>query len=162
MKKYRFLRICCVLIVTFGWLCSCDPNDETISSTTDTNTSKVTKPTFDKFLSTTDTDGFSIRVRFKTGGDKESNIHATVYWKAYSKKLSSKPSKSELTKVESMRQYESATYHNTGLKKGMTESIVFDKSHAGYNGGIYIYYYVECKNSVGSDESPISYEIVKR
>ena len=70
MKKYRFLRICCVLIVTFGWLCSCDPNDETISSTTDTNTSKVTKPTFDKFLSTTDTDGFSIRVRFKTGGDK--------------------------------------------------------------------------------------------
>ena len=85
-----------------------------------------------------------------------------VYWKAYSKKLSSKPSKSELTKVESMRQYGSATYHNTGLKKGMTESIVFDKSHAGYNGGIYIYYYVECKNSVGSDESPISYEIVKR
>ena len=66
MKKYRFLRICCVLIVTFGWLCSCDPDDETISSTTDTNTSKVTKPTFDKFLSTTDTDGFSIRVRFKT------------------------------------------------------------------------------------------------
>ena len=56
MKKYRFLRICCVLIVTFGWLCSCDPDDETISSTTDTNTSKVTKPTFDKFLSTTDTD----------------------------------------------------------------------------------------------------------
>mgnify|MGYP007130798091 CR=1 FL=1 len=78
MKKYRFLRICCVLIVTFGWLCSCDPNDETISSTTDTNTSKVTKPTFDKFLSTTDTDGFSIRVRFKTGGDKESNICATL------------------------------------------------------------------------------------
>ena len=133
MKKYRFLRICCVLIVTFGWLCSCDPDNETISSTTD-----------------------------KTGGDKESNIHATVYWKAYSKKLSSKPSKSELTKVESMRQYGSATYHNTGLKKGMTESIVFDKSHAGYNGGTYIYYYVECKNSVGSDESPISYEIVKR
>ena len=25
-----------------------------------------------------------------------------------------------------------------------------------------VYYYVECKNSVGSDESPISYEIVKR
>ena len=62
MKKYRFLRICCVLIVTFGWLCSCDPDNETISSTTDTNTSKVTKPTFDKFLSTTDTDGFSIRL----------------------------------------------------------------------------------------------------
>ena len=165
MKKYLFLAVCCIVIVTSCWLCSCDPDDETISSTMDitgTNKSKVTNPTFDKYLSTTDTDGFSIRVRFKTGGDRENNIHATVYWKSYSKKPSSKPLKSELTKVESMRQYGSATYHNTGSKKGMTESIVFDKSHAGYNGGTYIYYYVECKNSVGSDESPISYEIVKR
>lgn len=164
-RGYYFLTVCCILIITSYWLCSCNPDDETVLSNTDitgTNTSKVTKPTFDKFLSTTDTDGFSIRVRFKTGGDKESNIHATVYWKAYSKKPSSKPSKSELTKVESMRQYGAATYHNTGSKKGMTESIVFDKSHAGYNGGTYIYYYVECKNSVGSDESSISYEIVKR
>lgn len=164
-RGYYFLTVCCILIITSYWLCSCNPDDETVLSNTDitgTNTSKVTKPTFDKFLSTTDTDGFSIRVRFKTGGDTESNIHATVYWKAYSKKPSSKPSKSELTKVESMRQYGAATYHNTGSKKGMTESIVFDKSHAGYNGGTYIYYYVECKNSVGSDESSISYEIVKR
>ena len=44
----------------------------------------------------------------------------------------------------------------------MTESIVFDKSHAGYNGSTYIYYYVECKNSVGSASSSISYTIVKR
>lgn len=107
-------------------------------------------------------DGFSIRVRFKTGGDNESNLSATVYWKSYSKKPSSTPAKKELTKVESMRQYGSAVYHNTGSKKGMTESIVFDKSHAGYNGGTYIYYYVECKNSVGSASSSISYTIVKR
>ena len=131
---------------------------EDFSSNTEINTSKVKvkKPTFDKYLSTTDKDGFSIRVRFKTGGDKESNICATVYWKAYSKKPSTKPTKKDLTKIESMRQYGSATYHNTGSKKGMTESIVFDKSHAGYSGGTYIYYYVECTNSVGSDKSSIS------
>lgn len=70
--------------------------------------------------------------------------------------------KKELTKVESMRQYGPAVYHNIGSKKGMTESIVFDKSHAGYNGGTYIYYYVECENSVGSASSSISYKIVKR
>lgn len=58
--------------------------------------------------------------------------------------------------------YGSAVYHNTGSKKGMTESLVFANSHAGYNGGTYIYYYVECKNSVGSASSSISYTIVKR
>ncbi len=162
MKNIYFMVICCVFAITLCLLCGCDVDDEITSSTNDFNTQKITAPSFDKFLSTTDTDGFSLRVRFKTGGDKESNIHATVHWKAYSKKPSSKPSKGELTKIESMRQYGAATYHNTGSKKGMTESIVFDKSHAGYSGGTYIYYYVECSNSVGSDESSISYEIVKR
>ena len=163
MKTKLFFKIFC-LIFAFGWLCSCHHDDEDFSSNTEINTSKVKvkKPTFDKYLSTTDKDGFSIRVRFKTGGDKESNICATVYWKAYSKKPSTKPTKKDLTKIESMRQYGSATYHNTGSKKGMTESIVFDKSHAGYSGGTYIYYYVECTNSVGSDKSSISYQIVKR
>lgn len=61
-----------------------------------------------------------------------------------------------------MRQYGSATYHNTGSKKGMTESIVFNKSHAGSTGGTYIYYYVECHNSNGSAETPVSYTVVKR
>lgn len=162
MNKIYYLAIWCIFIITPCLLCSCDVDDVIESSTNDFNTQKITAPSFDKFLSTTNTDGFSIRVRFKTGGDKENNIHATVHWKAYSQKPSSKPSKSDLTKIESMRQYGAATYHNTGSKKGMTESIVFDKSHAGYNGGTYIYYYVECTNSVDSDESPISYEIVKR
>ncbi len=44
----------------------------------------------------------------------------------------------------------------------MTESIVFDKSHAGYSGGTYIYYYVECRNCKGSAESSVYYAIVKR
>lgn len=144
---------------------SCDkdePSSSSSSSNQGTSSQRVSKPSFDKFLSTTDRDGFSLRVRFKTGGDKESNMRATVHWKAYSSKPSSKPSKRELTKVESMRQYGAATYHNTGSKKGMTESIVFDKSHAGYSGGTYIYYYVECSNSKGSDESSVDYTIVKR
>ena len=89
-------------------------------------------------------------MRFKTGGDAEDNIDATVHWKG------------DLKKVESMRQYGVATYHNTGPRKGMTESIVFDKSHGGYNGGTYIYYYVECRNSVGKAETAVDYVVVKR
>lgn len=163
MKKVFFLASVCFAAVTCLFCgCSSDDENDNYSSSTSTTTQKISAPKFDKYLTTTDTDGFSIRVRFKTGGDKESNLSATVHWKNYSKKPSSTPTKKELTKVESMRQYGSAVYHNTGSKKGMTESIVFDKSHAGYNGGTYIYYYVECKNSVGSASSTISYTIVKR
>ena len=167
MRKVFFLTSFCLAFATCLF-CGCSPdddnNDNHSSSTTTTTTTmqKITAPKFDKYLTTTDLDGFSIRVRLKTGGDKESNLSATVHWKGYSKKPSTTPSKKELTKVESMRQYGSATYHNSGSKKGMTESIVFDKSHAGYSGGTYIYYYVECKNSVGSASSSISYTIVKR
>lgn len=140
---------------------SCDTDEpDNPSSTSTTNKQKVTKPSFDKYLSTSDKASFSIRVRFKTGGDSESNLSAIVHWQAYSKKTSSTPKKSELSKVESMRQYGAATYHNTGSKKGMTESIVFDKSHAGYSGS-YIYYYVECRNSVGSAESSVTYMVAK-
>lgn len=165
MKTLRILKLCMLLTVA-GIISSCDKEDEeTTSSTTNvgvSNKQNITKPTFDSFLTTTDLDGFSIRARFKTGGDSESNMSATVHWSAYSKKPSKTPSKNELEKTESMRQYGSAVYHNTGSKKGMTESIVFDKSHGGYNGGTYIYYYVECKNSVGTATSSLTYTIVKR
>lgn len=139
---------------------SCDTDEPDYPSSSTTNKQKVTRPTFDKYLSTSDKASFSIRVRFKTGGDSESNLSATVHWKAYSSKQSSTPKKSDLNKVESMRQYGAATYHNTGSKKGMTESIVFDKSHAGYSSS-YIYYYVECHNSVGSAESSVTYMVAR-
>lgn len=142
---------------------SCETDEPSTQSTSSSSTNKqtITRPSFDKFMSTSDKASFSIRVRFKTGGDKEQNLSATVHWKAYSSKQSKKPSKSDLTKVESMRQYGAATYHKTGEKKGMTESIVFDKSHAGYN-GCYIYYYVECSNSKGSASSSVTYMVTRR
>lgn len=160
MKLTRvFLLSLLVMGIVFSSCDNDEPDSPSSSSTTTTN-KKITKPTFNKYLSTSDKASFSIRVRFKTGGDKESNLSATVHWEAYSKKPSSTPKKSELSKVESMRQYGAATYHTTGSKKGMTESIVFDKSHAGYSGS-YIYYYVECRNSVGSAESSVTYMVAK-
>lgn len=159
MKKYFYPLFVLLLFV----VASCDGDEpKNPDKTTTTSSQKITKPSFDKYLTTTDKDGFSIRVRFKTGGDKESNMGATVHWKAYSKLQTPRPSKSDLNKIESMRQYGSAVYHNTGSKKGMTESIVYDKSHAGYSGGTYIYYYVECYNSVGNCETTVDYTVVKR
>lgn len=154
--KYSKLIIALFAILSVT-LSACEKDEPKVpSSSTTTTSKKVTAPSYDANLSTSDLASFSIRVRFKTGGDTEQNLSATVHWQAYSTKPSTKPSKSELTKVETMRQYGSATYHNTGSKKGMTESIVFDKSHAGY-GGSYIYYYVECKNSKGTASSTVTY-----
>lgn len=162
----HFTRIFSFILMGMALLCSScetdEPKNPSSSSSSTTNKQTISKPSFDKFLSTSDKASFSIRVRFKTGGDKEQNLSATVHWKAYSSKPSKTPSKSDLTKVESMRQYGAATYHNTGSKKGMTESIVFDKSHAGYSGGNYIYYYVECSNSKGSASSSITYMVTPR
>ncbi len=162
MKVIKIIYLVFILCVV--GIISCGKDEPSSSSSSSSSTSKqtITSPSFDKFLTTSTTSGFSIRTRFKTGGDKEDNLSATVYWKSYSTKPSKKPSKSDLTKVETMRQYGSATYYKTGPKKGMTESIVFDKSHTGYNGGTYIYYYVKCTNSKGSASSSIDYTIVKR
>ena len=117
----------------------------------DVVTSKVSAPSFDKYLTTTDTDGFSIRLRFVNGGDDRGNMSCNVYWKAYSSKPLSTPSERELTKCEQMRIYDHTKTKTT-----------FDKSHAGYNGGTYIYYYAVCKNSKGSCKTDITYTIVKR
>lgn len=152
MKKLLFSLLSLMLCMAFT---SCDKDDDSDSpSSSTTSSQKITKPTFDKDLSTADLASFSMKVRFKTGGDEVSNLDAVVHWKSYMTKPSKTPSKSELTKTEYMRQYGGATYHNTGPKKGMTESIVFDKSHAdGHK--LYIYFYVECTNSKGSATSPV-------
>ena len=67
MRKVFFLKLFCLAFATCLF-CGCSPDDENdnnSSSTTATTTQKVTSPKFDKYLTTTDLDGFSIRVRFK-------------------------------------------------------------------------------------------------
>ena len=76
MRKVFFLTSFCLAFATCLF-CGCSPDDENdnhSSSTTTTTMQKITAPKFDKYLTTTDLDGFSIRVRFKTGGDKENPL----------------------------------------------------------------------------------------
>lgn len=147
--KSKLLPILMLVMLSLH-LASCEKDEES-EGYEDVTVSNIEKPTFDKYLTTTDTDGFSIRLRFKNGGDVRENMSCTVYWKAYSKKPSSIPSERDLTHSESMR-----IYNHTKTKT------TFDKSHAGYNGGTYIYYYTKCKNSKGSCKTAITYTIVKR
>lgn len=72
MRKVSFLTSFCLAFATCLF-CGCSPDDENDnhSFSTTTTTQKVTAPKFDKHLTTTDLDGFSIRVRFKTGGTKK-------------------------------------------------------------------------------------------
>ncbi len=85
MRKVFFLTSFCFAFATCLFCgCSPDAENDNYSSSITTN-QKISAPKFDKYLTTTDLDGFSIRVRFKTGGDKESNLSATVYWKVFQK-----------------------------------------------------------------------------
>ena len=108
-------------------------------------------PSFDKYLTTTDLDGFSVRARFNNGGDVRENMSCILYWKAYSSKPSRTPSASELRNAESMR-----IYSSTKTKT------VFDKSHAGYGVGTYIYYYMKCQNSRYSCTTSVTYTVITR
>lgn len=142
-----------IFVATVMALASCEkyePYDSTDQSFNDSSSS-ISAPSFEKYLTTTDYDGFSIRMRFDNGGDTRENMSCTVHWKAYSSKPSSTPSKSDLTKNESMR-----IYGNT------LNTTTFDKSHAGYRGGTYIYYCATCSNSKYSVTTPVTFCIVKR
>lgn len=151
MKYYKSL---CLLLILSGStvMVSCDKDDDYIKTEdTDIPSSQLTRPKFEKYLTTTTTDIVSLRCRFTNGGDKSNNMRCTVHWRKYSSKPSTTPKASNMTNHESMRQY-STTQSTT----------TFDKTHAGYNGGNYIYYYFECSNSKYTTTTDITYCIVKR
>lgn len=155
--KNIFILVGCLILLS---ACERDEPSKPSSSTSTSNVT-VTKPSFDKFLTSTDLDGFDLMVRFKSGDDYYENISGTVYWRAYGSKPTTTPKKSDMNKKETARLY-TATYYNSGTKKGRTSKVVLEKAHAGYSGGTYIYYYMECRNSKGSAQSDLSYTIVKR
>lgn len=144
---------------------SCDKDDDdspkkgntgTVSGGTSTggssSTNKISQPTLKKILTTTTTSNVSFRCTYDMGGDKKSNMSCTVYWTQYSKKPTATPSLSDLKKAESMREYASSS--NT--------SITFDRTHAGFSGGTYVYYAFECRNSKYTSKTGVLYTIVKR
>lgn len=153
MKKMISIFKSLTLVIFLVSVVSCDKDepDFEYNDEEDVVTSKVLAPSFDKYLTTTDYDGFSIGLWFKNGGDVRDNMSCQVYWKAYSKRPSSTPAEQDLTNCEQMR----IKYH------GETKTL-FEKSHAGFNGGTYIYYYAMCKNSKGSCKTKITYTIIKR
>ena len=148
MKKIILLTIMFGLF-SFAFI-SCNKSEPNFEYE-DVFDSAVDAPSFDKYLTTTDTDGFSIRLRFNNGGDDRENMSCKVYWKAYSSKPSATPTEQDLSKSEEMRIYDHTKAKTT-----------FDKSHAGYAGGTYIYYYAVCRNSKGSCKTNVTYTIVKR
>ena len=111
----------------------------------------VDMPSFDKYLTTSDYDGFTIMLRFKNGGDKYENMECELYWRAYAKKPTTPPTEEDMTNTEDMDIYD----HNN-------QKTTFDCSHRGFNGGTYIYYYAVCSNSKGSCKTGLTYEIIPR
>ena len=130
---------------------SCDKENDYLIEDIEHPESQLAKPEFDKYLTTTTTDIVSLRCRFKNGGDTWNNMKCTVHWRVYSSKPSTTPKASDMTNHESMRQYSTTKLTTT-----------FDKTHAGYSGGNYIYYYFECSNSKYTTKTNITFCVVKR
>lgn len=151
--KIRQLYI--LLFMAIGLLAtatSCDKDEDTFHDEIEApTTSKLSAPKLDKHLTTTDYDGVSFRVRFTNGGDTNENMSCKVHWRKYASKPTKTPNASDMTEHETMRQY-------AGTKTKMT----FDKSHARFSGGTYLYYYYECSNSRHTTKTNVTYCIVKR
>ncbi|MGM9713180.1 MAG: hypothetical protein ACI3Y5_03555 [Prevotella sp.] len=132
---------------------SCDKDEDIFSDEpASPATSTLSAPELDKYLTTTDYDGVSFRVRFTNGGDTNENMSCRVHWRKYASGPSNTPKASEMTEHETMRQYGGGTKTKT----------TFDTSHAGFSGGTYLYYYFECSNSRHTTKTDVTYCIVKR
>lgn len=149
-------HLCTMLFIGIGMLAtttSCDKEEDTFYDEPEIPvTSNLSVPELDKYLTTTDYDGVSFRVRFTNGGDTNENMSCKVHWRRYASKPSKTPKASEMTEHETMRKYGSGTKTKT----------TFDKSHAGFSGGTYLYYYFECSNSRHTTKTDVTYCIIKR
>lgn len=154
MKTIKLILIALMAVFSSAMVTSCDKEDgNTFFDEPETPvSSNVSAPKLDKYLTTTDYDGVSFRVRFTNGGDVSENMTCKVHWRRYSFKPSKTPKASDMEKHESMRQYGSGTKTKT----------TFDKSHAGFSGGSYLYYYFECSNSRHTTKTEVTYCVVKR
>ena len=131
---------------------ACDKAEISKSSEKDIPSKNISAPKLDKYLTTTDYDGVSFRVRFTNGGDTKDNMKCKVHWARYATKPSKTPKASDMTEHETMRQYGSGTSTKT----------TFDKSHAGFRGGTYLYYYFECSNSCHTTKTEVTFCVIKR
>lgn len=113
--------------------------------------SKLSNPSLRMNVTTTTYDDVTFRCSFDNGGDTWENMECTVHWGKYNSKQSKTPKLSDLSHHESMRQYATTS-----------KSTTFDKAHAGFSGGTYIYYYFECKNSKYTTKTDVTYCIIKR
>lgn len=149
-SKFKYIALALVLATA---LVSC--NKEEYSSEIDieipSNSSKLEKPKEKRNLTTTTHSEVSFRPTFTNGGDISDNMNCIVHWRKYSSKPTKTPKASDMTNHESMRIYSIQKYQT-----------VFDKTHTGFNGGQYVYYYFECSNSKYTTQTDITYCVVKR
>lgn len=132
---------------------SCDKGDDNFNynDVEETPISKVSEPTFSKNLTTTTMSEVSMRCRFSNGGDTWENMSCTVHWRQYGSKQAKMPKAFDMSKHESMRQYDTTS-----------RSTTFDKTHTGFFGGTYVYYYFECINSKYTIKTDVTFCMVKR
>lgn len=100
----KILNSIFVLFVGMSFVAASCAKDDDYTSDKEVQkpTSSITRPTFEKYLTTTTTDQVSLRCRFNNGGDITDNMSCIVHWKQYASKPSSTPKASDMSTHESM------------------------------------------------------------
>ena len=134
-SRSKYIALALVLSIT---MVSCDKEEyvSEIDIEIPSNSSKLEMPKEKRNLTTTTHSDVSFRPTFTNGGDISDNMNCIVHWRKYSSKPTKTPKASDMNNHESMRIYTRQKYQT-----------VFDKSHTGFDGGQYIYYYFECSNN---------------
>lgn len=152
MFKSRFKYIVLALALTTTMVsCSKDEYTSETDIENPSTSSKLETPKEKRNLTTTTYSEVSFRPTFTNGGDISDNMSCIVHWRKYSSKPTKTPRASDMNNHESMRIYSRQKYQT-----------VFDKSHTGFNGGQYVYYYFECSNSKYTTKTDVTFCVVKR
>ncbi len=152
ISRHIYKSVALIFALPLLVLCGCteeDAPEKPIDK--EQETSKIEAPVLKSRLTAFDTDGFTLRPCFDNGGDVKENMSCIAHWGAYSKKQTPPPTIDELPNHEGMRIY-----------SDLQTSTYFDLSHAGFNGGTYIYYCYSCSNSKYTTTTDVSFNIVKR
>lgn len=146
MEKNRFKTLLSIVLISALSFTSCSKDDDdNVEGGSNPSSLNVSKPKFEKDLTSTNVGTCAFKCRFTNGGDKINNMKCKVHYEMYSSKPKRTPRVSDLTRNKSIGSLGSESTSSTTTFYG---PIISKKGYT-------IYYMFECSNSGHTVESPI-------
>ena len=150
MKQFKYLAILLINLCMAGVFCACGGDDDDDDYAYPNNeesghsSHNVSRPSISVLTATSTTTEFT--VVFEVRSEEEPSSVTLHYGRN-----SSSTSSPTINKSSSCR-----------LQRKANNTYYYSKTHAGFTGGNYIYFYGEVTNSAGTSKSQTSHVIIKR